>query len=373
MRRLLSWVLLAGVVAGCGGPAGPAFTPDGANLAEPGPYGVGKVLFNSVDGSRDDRGTSFTAWYPADNPEEKPATRAPADRRGAPYPVVVGSTNMLTQLGSHLASHGYVVVGSGGELTGWDATFLDLVRDRVFALDELERIDDGPLEGLADTARTGVIDYSFGAGLALALAGARIDPDSYRDSCAAAGEEPPFDPSLIGGSSGVGWGMIREYYCLGANDWDAFAGYADRLGVATEQGLWKSMADGRVLAVIAGGPEGRWLFGEEGLAAATVPVLLFAGSLDDINVYDFETRFLFEHLGSPVELITFVGADHMLIFDPRALEQIERFATAYFGLHVKGDDRYGEFVTPVFVEEVAPTLVPASGAFETLLWGLAGD
>lgn len=77
-----------------------------------------------------------------------------------------------------------------------------------------------------------------------------------------------------------------------------------------------------------------------------------------------------DHLGSSAGLVTFVGADHMLVFDPAAHEQIERLATTFFGLHVRGDERYAEYLTPEFVETVAPALAPSTG-YETLMWEFA--
>lgn len=341
--------------------------PDAAGLAEPGPYGVGVTLVPVTDEARGGRSVTFKAWYPAVTEGESTVTEAPADRRGAPYPVVVGSTDMYELVGKHVASHGYVVMASVGNVAGWGSGTLDLVLDRVLALDHLASIGEGPLEGLADTNRAGVVDYSYGTVPALMLAGARIDPAYYREACGSAGDEPPFDPALLSWS----WGMLKRYYCQGAaENWEAFSGHATDLGVATDSGLWASMADDRIKAVVAGGPEGRWLFGEEGLAAAAVPVLFFAGSADDINVYDFETRFLFDHLGSSAGLVTFVGADHMLVYDSAAREQIERLATAFLGLHVKGDERYAEYLSPEFVETVAPALAPSTG-YQTLLWGFA--
>lgn len=281
MRRGMC-LLLVVLIGACGTSAPPSEpVPDAAGLAEPGPYGVGVTLVPVTDEARGGRSVVFKAWYPAETEGESAVTKAPADRRGAPYPVVVGSTDMYEVIGEHLASHGYVVMASPGNVAGLGSGTLDLVLDRVLALEHLASIGEGPLEGLADTDRAGVVDYSYGTVPALMLAGARIDPAYYREACASAGDEPPFDPALL---SSWSWASIKGYYCQGAEDWEAFSGHAADLGVATDSGLWASMADERIKAVVAGGPEGRWLFGEEGLAAATVPVLLFAGSADDINV-----------------------------------------------------------------------------------------
>lgn len=328
--------------------------PDGAGLGVEGPYGVGLHRFEVMDSTRN-RTFQLSVWYPATTSGTIVETDAPADRSRSPYPVIVGSMRGATMWAPHFASHGYVFAGTPGvPEDGWDTWILDYALDRLFALDQLEAIADEPLTGLADTRHTGVIDYSFGSIPTMVLAGARIDPDSYLTSCTSATDLAP---------------AIQDNNCQAADNWDTFERHAVDLGVATEEGLWRSVTDERITAVIPGAPEGGALFGERGLAAATVPVLFMTGSADDLNGYEFETAYMYNHIGSPADLVTFVGADHFMILSSDGLQQFERFATAFFGLHLKEDNHYGQFLNAEFVE-VAPSLGIPPKVYESLTWGL---
>jgi hypothetical protein len=61
----------------------------------------------------------------------------------------------------------------------------------------------------------------------------------------------------------------------------------------------------------------------------------------------------------------------MMIYRPDVVTQMQRFATAFFGYHLAGDDGYAGFLTEGFVEQEAPGLGDAD-SFETLVWGVAG-
>ena len=101
-----------------------------------------------------------------------------------------------------------------------------------------------------------------------------------------------------------------------------------------------------------------------------MPALMLAAGNDSDNDYDPATISLFEHL--PVaDLITFVGADHMMLFKPDSGEQIRRFVTAFLGLHLQGQTGFGRFLTEDYVERVAPGL-GETDSFKDLVWGVVG-
>lgn len=358
-------VLVVAVASGCGGDGVADTTtattvPNGAALAEAGPYGVGKAFLSTVDSRRERRPVRFFVFYPAGTGSVEPVLDAPPAVSGGPYPVVVGDGDIGDVLGSHLASHGFVFVAVQGQHT-WGFTFspdmIDFPLDQAVALDVLENLDGHPLEGLADTGRSGVTGYSFGSWDALMLAGARVDPQHYSDTCAA----------RPAGWSDNWW----NYICGNQDAWETVVARAEEVGIATPDGLWASMGDERIRATMPMGPEGFDLTGPDGLASVTVPVLLVAAGEDTANDYDPATTSLFENLPE-VELITFVGADHFMITEPDAVLQMRRFALAFFGYHLTGADGYAQYLSQQFVEQVAPGLGDTN-SFDTLVWGVAGN
>jgi predicted dienelactone hydrolase len=270
--------------------------------------------------------------------------------------VVVGDSQIGSIIGPHLASHGFVFAGVLGQVS-WGMTLspsmVDYPLDQVAALDAIEALTEGPLAGLADTSRTGVIGYSFGSFDALMLTGARIDPAHHASTCA----ERPSD------WSGTWW----RYICDPAA-WDRVEARATEVGIARGNGLWDPMGDDRIVAAVLGGPEGFDLTGPVGLADAGIPILLLAAGDDEANDYDPATVELFEHYPD-AQLITFAGAGHMMIFEPDAQTHILRFATAFFGRQLYGITECGALLTEEFVEEAAPGLGDAV-SFDALVWGL---
>jgi predicted dienelactone hydrolase len=262
-------------------------------------------------------------------------------------------------MGAHLASHGFVFIELRNQ-TSWGMTLstamIDYPLDQMVALDALEALEDHLLKGLADTGRTGAIGYSFGSWDALMLAGARIDPEHYLSTCAARPE----------GWSDNWW----NYVCGDQKYWERIAARAEEVGIATPEGLWEPIGDERIKAVMPMGPEGFDLIGPAGLAGVTVPALFIAARNDQFNDYDPATTSLFEHYPND-ELITFVGADHLMIYEPDAVQQMRRFAVAFFGYHLTGRSEFAQYLTEEFVEQVAPSL-GATDSFETLVWGIAG-
>ncbi len=94
------------------------------------------------------------------------------------------------------------------------------------------------------------------------------------------------------------------------------------------------MSDERIRAAMPMAGEGWWLFGERGLAAVDRPVLMLAATQDTLYP---ENAAIYDHLGtSDKAFISFVGPDHMMIYDQRMVERMAHFATAFFGYHLAG-------------------------------------
>jgi hypothetical protein len=65
-----------------------------------------------------------------------------------------------------------------------------------------------------------------------------------------------------------------------------------------------------------------------------------------------ENALMFEHLGTPDKaLISFVGRDHMMIFEPKMVARMAHFAAAFFGTHLQGRPELAEFYSQDFVAQ----------------------
>lgn len=292
--------------------------------------------------------------YPAEMEEAGPSTDAPADRSAAPYPVVLTAREPLGY-GEHLASHGFVTVAVEGQAT-WDrmpdVDMLNHPLQLLAALDAVEGLaSDHALAGVADATRAAVVGYSFGAWSALALAGARIDPDHYTATCASRPQD----------WSDHWW----TYVCGDDERWDEFTAHADQLDVEASQGLWRSIGDERIRAVMPMGPEGAAFLGPAGLAEADVPALVIAGSADTTNEYRPATTSLYE--GYPDELVTLVtvvDADHGMIADPHVAPLVRHLMVSFLGLHLHDQPGYRSYLTQDAVENLTPSDAPQ------LVWGV---
>jgi predicted dienelactone hydrolase len=99
-------------------------------------------------------------------------------------------------------------------------------------------------------------------------------------------------------------------------------------------------------------PEGSWLFGERGLAAADRPTLIIGATADDINIYSLEAAWTFEHLGDPARaMISFVGETHMMVYDTEMVARMGHFAAAFFGYYLQGRDDYAQYFSEDFVAQ----------------------
>ncbi len=315
-------------------------------LSEPGAHDFGtRMDFTFTDASRADRKVSITVWYPAVHAKDTPASDyyydAEPDRSGAPYPLVLSSAKVGSIFGPHLASHGFVVVGVKGldYYIPWNNNLVNQPLDILFALDQVASTPLVGLEGMIDANHAGVMGYSFDGYNALAMSGARVDPEFYLAQCAnAASMEPALSQWWI------------DYYCFPAEHWDEFSANAGPAVTASEDGLWQPMTDARIRAVLPMGPEGAWLFGERGLAAVDRPVLILCGTADEDADYWRESVYIFEHLGAPEKaLVSFVGEEHMMIESDEPVARMKHFAVAFLGYHLQGQEKYAGYFSEDFV------------------------
>jgi predicted dienelactone hydrolase len=340
---------------------------------------------------RYDRPLVVEVWYPADGPPAEPGAhayttvlrdgttpatlygRAQRDAtpalEGGPFPLVIvshgypGNRFLLSHFGENLASKGYVVASidhtdsTYSDQAAFGSTLLNRPIDQAFVIAELARLADDDtsfLAGLVDADRSGIIGYSMGGYGALNAIGA-----GFTEAAAAFGFSPP-NEALRARQAGE-----PEY---------------------------EASLDGRIRAIIAiapwGMPAGFW--DEAGLAAVTTPVMFMAGSADDVAGYERGARLLFERTRNADRyLLTFVNANHNAagpIAPPvevlavperfghyadavwenvRMNNVAQHFATAFFGLHLQGDDDFAPYLD--LVEDAADGVVardPAGNVLE---------
>lgn len=312
-------------------------------LTEPGSYYAGRRTFKFEDASRDNRQVSITVWYPAVRPEGSNSTpfqvgpdRAP-DPSGAPYPLILSSTQMARILAAYLISHGFVWASVDGidSYAQMNEQMIDQPLDILFALEQMASKPPEGLEGMIDADHTGAIGYSFDGYNTLALSGARIDPEYYLAQCV----NPDARKKV----------SLSAFSCVPAGAWDEFAAHAGEAITASQDGLWQPMTDARIRAVMPLAGEGWWLFGERGLAAVDRPTLMIVATQDELYP---ENALIFEHLGAADKaLISFVGPDHMMVFDTEMAARMAHFAVAFFGYHLQGRADLAQYFSEAFVAQ----------------------
>ena len=370
-------VLVAGLLLSCGTPAGVSPTatlpqsaatvpqaigsagvavsqePVRLPLSEPGPYRVGVREFSAVDASRDGRNVGVRVWYPAIVPEGETNRRtvslAEPDRSGAPYPLIVSSAKVGAILAPYVVTHGFAWAGVTGIDTYdvWNPQLIDQPVDILFALALVATNPPEELQGMIDAEHAGATGYSFDGTNALILSGARIDAEHYLAQCAVADATAEAILSTF----------PSRYQCPAGGEW-LEAAAKTREGIAgSEDGLWQPITDTRIRAAMPLAAEGWLLFGDHGLAAVDRPTLLVVATQDELYA---ENALILERLGTPEKaLISFVGPDHMMVYDREMVGRMAHFAVAFFGYHLQGREDLAHFFSEEFV-----------GQYDDLAWGV---
>jgi dienelactone hydrolase len=287
---------------------------DAPELAEPGPHRLGvQTLTVTVPDSLDvaaldpqaaqpptlprrDRVLAVEVWYPAvpgspPDPTTPPNLRAQLrdgrtevdlgslavrnatpDRANGPFPLVLvshgfpGNRFLLAPLAEHLATHGHVVAAIDHVDTTYDtlsprglaSALVHRPLDQRAVLDAFENLGtdpNHPLHGLADAGCCALIGYSMGGYGVLVAAGAGVT--------AAAVSSTDFPLAVPHGLLAVHQASVPP-----------------------------TTADPRIRAVIAIAPWGsvRGVFDTQSLAGLRAPLLLVAGSEDEISGYETGVR-----------------------------------------------------------------------------------
>lgn len=380
MRRMLTIasVIIAAASVGAQQNRIDVVTPAAPELAAYGSHDIGvrtiqvtdknrPDIVNMKDGGpivRYDRTLTLEVWYPATLAAgQKPggeyrvitvdptitatisgkAVRDAAAKPG-PYPLVIishgypGNRFLMSHMGENLASKGFVTVSIDHKDSTYDdrktfaSTLYNRPFDQLFVLNEIDRLSKPGsgsfLSGLVDASRTGIIGYSMGGyGVVNVIGG------GYSAAAAAFSNAPPNK-------------LLTE---RGAANPD-----------------YQKSRDPRIKAAIAIGPWGMQggYWDADGLKGIRTPVMFVAGSVDDVSGYEKGTRAIFEAaVNADRYLLTFINANHNAaapmaapvevlasanetayghyrdaVWDNTRMNNIfDHFATAYFGLYLKGE------------------------------------
>jgi predicted dienelactone hydrolase len=336
MRKILLLVLLAALVItpmlaqDDEGPVRTGLRPDAPAYGVRGPHPVGTMELVIDDAERP---IPVTVWYPALNAEGSPqqitysidyppffggliseghalADAAPDDTQG-PYPLVIFSHGLWmyrlqsTFFTEHLASHGFVVMAMDhvGETTSnvgedfwW--SYVQRPLDVQIVIDYAEELaaSDHTLSSLIDTDQVAVTGYSSGGFTALLAAGIQMNFDSFADWC-----EQYAHTNELSGCDTLPFVQAEMAEIAGLD--------------TVPDGLWPSLGDARVDAIVALSPDTN-IFCHDSLAAASIPSLFLVGGSETVLPTDFNLYPLYASLGSPQKaMVTLEGGDHHLFVD----------------------------------------------------------
>lgn len=255
-----------------------------------------------------------------------------------------GNRFLMSHLAENLASKGYVVASidhtdsTYRDQTAFASTLVNRPLDKLFVLNEMDRINNDPTSDLAgkiDTGNTGLIGYSMGGYGAVVTAG----------------------------------GGLSESV-LGFAPHDTLA--IHKQGSETH----KALPDPRIKTALAIGPWGKQFnfWDDEGLAGIEIPMLFIAGSEDETSRYEEGVRAIWEGATSVDRaLLTFDGGGHntvapipapkeSFVFDERLgfnlsehyTDEVwdtvfmnnvgQHFATAWFDILLKGESEKMSFL-----------------------------
>ena len=358
-------------------------TPSAPELAAFGSHAIGVRTIQVTDKNRPDilqtaagaptarydRTLTLEVWYPASlseaqrpGGEYRAVTRDPAVtatlrgkavRDAAPlttagsFPLVIishgypGNRYLMSHLGENLVSKGYVAVAIDHAESTYDdqknfaSTLYNRPFDQLFVLNEMARLgaggSDSFLAGLVDAARTGLVGYSMGGYGVVNVVGG-----GFRTAAASYPMAPPNQLLLDRGA---------------------------------DTPAYQASRDPRIKSAVAIGPWGMQVgyWDAAGLGGIRTPLLLVAGSVDDVSGYEKGTRAIFEGaVNAERYLLTFLHANHNAaapmpapaesyaysaalpgfpfahyadaVWDTVRMNNIlAHFVTAHFDAHLKGD------------------------------------
>lgn len=354
--------------------------PDAPALAAPGDMVVGVQTIEIADFDRVDilnvtadaeptydRNLTLEVWYPA-AADTRPGTtyetvirdgktatklegsaaRDATPAAGGSFPLVVishgypGNRMLMSHLGENLASKGYVAVSidhtdsTYSDQAAFGSTLYNRPLDQLQVIEALAKLE-GPLGAIIDADNVGVVGYSMGGYGALIFGGAGVTQASTEYSW------------------GTPNGLLSRH--LAGSDSHA------------------ALVDDRVKAIISIGPWGMnaGFWDATGLAGFEKPLMLVAGSVDDVSVYA-AIRGIFEGTtGVTRHLLTFDNANHNAaapmpapaesyafnadlgwspfehygdaVWDNVRMNNIlQHFSTAFLDQHLKGDAEKAAFL-----------------------------
>ncbi|MFG5381799.1 alpha/beta hydrolase family protein [Yoonia sp. R2-816] len=355
--------------------------PDAPELAAYGDHKIGVTTMtftnpNQIDVvntgatgdiARYDRSLTVEIWYPATDDTTPGGTLTALVRDGVTeatltgqaardatpdtsqtFPLVIishgypGNRFLMSPLGENLASKGYVVASidhrdsTYDDQTAFGSTLVNRPWDQRFVIDSITGLG-GDLGQIVQDDNVAIIGYSMGGYGALIYAGAGVTKAS------------------------------TEY------TWGAPQGLLERNMMGTESHA--GLEDPRVKAFVAFGPWGNntGFWDADGWAGIDKPLMLIAGSVDDVSIYD-DIRGIFDDtVNTTRHLLTFENANHNAgapmpapvetydlpanddgwfpfghysdaVWDTTKMNNVsQHFITGYLDLHLKGDDGKADY------------------------------
>ncbi|MEP1588726.1 MAG: dienelactone hydrolase [Tateyamaria sp.] len=276
------------------------------------------------------------------------AARDATPAEGETFPLIVishgypGNRYLMSHLGENLASKGYITVSidhtdsTYSDQAAFGSTLLNRPLDQAAVVDYMAAMD-GPLGAIVDANNTGVIGYSMGGYGALIFGGAGVTQASTE---------------LTWGTPN---GLLAQH--LAGSD------------------THEALMDTRVKAIIAIGPWGNnaGFWDADGLSGLRVPLMMMAGSDDDVSVYGAMRGVFDSAVGIDRHLLTFEYANHNAaapmpapaeawapsetlgfsafehyadpVWDTVRMNNIaQHFASAFMNVHLKGDTEASSFM-----------------------------
>ncbi len=162
----------------------PTQTQSNTELLQFGPYYAGKITYENIDTSRNDRSVNITVFYPALSERESHMyveKSGEPDFSNAPYPAILSSTKVAMIFAPYLVSHGFTWIGVNDIDTYMKLNdeIYQQPLDLLFALNQVAENPPAGLEGMINTDFVGSIGYSFDGNNSLTLSGARINSDLF--------------------------------------------------------------------------------------------------------------------------------------------------------------------------------------------------